>query len=321
MVIMVDPPDHERLRLLLSRGFTPRRIARLEPRIRAIAGELLDQVDRCERFDLVPEFTVPLPVRVIAELLGIEPERMQDFKRWSEAVIAVFGRLPSPEQRARFEAVLDEIDLYFGEVIERRRREPRDDLISVLVQNEGEQALSTHEVYGFAILLLIAGNETTTNLIGGAVAALLENPDQLTKVQSDPTRVAALVEEALRFVSPVQMLFRETTCEVEIDGTKLPKGATVLPCYAAANRDPRRFPNPDRFDVDRNPIGHLAFGFGVHFCLGAGLARREARIALEALVPRLASLRLTKDAILWSDTPILRGPRGLCLARSSASRV
>ena len=317
MVITVDPPEHTRLRSLLNRGFTPRRIARLEPRIRELTAELFASIDDRGEFDLMADLAIPLPVRVIGELLGIEPERFADFKRWSQAIVATFGRLPSPEERARADAAFDEIDVYLDDLMERRRRKPRDDLISVLVQKEEEDALTGDEVGGFTVLLLIAGNETTTNLIGNAAVALLENRGQLEKLCGDPTRVPNLVEEVLRYSSPVQLLFRQTTREVELGGVVLPAGATVLPSYAAANRDPRRFPDPDRFDVDRNTQGHLAFGLGVHFCLGAGLARLEGRVVLEALVPRLAALEPCWATLRWSDTPILRGPRQLPLAPAS----
>ena len=313
MVITEDPPTHTRLRSLLNRGFTPRRIGLLEPRIREIAAGLFAAIDARGECDLVRDLAVPLPVMVIAELLGVEPERSHDFKRWSQAVLATFGRIPDEAQRAASEAAFEELDAYIQEMVERRRREPRDDLISVLVKKEEEDALTSDELGGFVILLLIAGNETTTNLIGSTAIALTDHPDQLARVQADPKLLPNLVEEALRYTSPVQLLFRQTTRELELGGVKLPQGAVLLPCYAAANRDPRRFPDPDRFDVERDAQGHLAFGVGVHFCLGAGLARLEARVALEGLVPRLARLERCESEITWTDSPFVRGPKQLLL--------
>ncbi|MCZ6569582.1 MAG: cytochrome P450, partial [Deltaproteobacteria bacterium] len=196
---------------------------------------------------------------------------------------------------------------------EERRVKPRQDLISVLIEKEAEDALTLDEVIGFVILLLVAGNETTTSLIGSTAIALHDHPGQLAAVQAEPALIPSLVEEALRYTSPVQLLFRQTTREVELGAVRLPKDAIVLPSYAAANRDPKRFPDPDRFDVKRNAQGHLAFGLGIHFCLGAGLARLEARVAFEGLVPRLEKLQRRDSNIRWSESPFLRGPQELPL--------
>ncbi len=313
MVITTDPPKHDRLRMLVNRGFTPSRIGRVEPRIREIAAELFAAMDARAECDLVSELAVPLPVRVIAELLGVDPERFEDFKRWSQAAIAIFGLQASPEVRAAANASIDELSEYIEAAAEARRTDPRQDLISLLIAKEAEDALTVNEVIGFVILLLIAGNETTTNLIGSTAIALLDNPDQLAAVQAEPALIPDLVEEALRYTSPVQLLFRQTLREVQLGGTTLPAGAIVLPCYAAANRDPARFPDPDRFDVKRNAQGHLAFGLGIHFCLGAGLARLEARVAFEGLIPRLEKLQRGDPSIRWGESPFLRGPKELPL--------
>ncbi len=314
MVISSDPPQHTRLRTLVNRGFTPRRIQRMEPLVRRITKDLFAEIDRRGECDLVGDLTVPLPVMVISEMLGIEPERFEDFKRWSQVIVSVFGRSPSEDQLETFHVTLDELDNYLEPLIERRRSNPRDDIISVLTQKEEEDALSADELIGFVILLLIAGNETTTNLIGNTIIALWDNPEQLALLNTSPERIPDAVEEALRFSSPVQMLFRQTTQDVELGGEKIPEGAIVMPCYAAANRDPKRFEDPDRFDIGRDSQGHVAFGLGLHFCLGASLARLEARIALEALVPRLAKLRCREERIRWSESPFLRGPQRLLAA-------
>jgi cytochrome P450 len=258
--------------------------------------------------DLVADLAVPVPVRVIAELLGVDPDRFEDFKRWSQAAIAIFGRQASPEVRSAANAAIDELSDYIEAAAEERRVDPRQDLISVLIEKEAEDALTVDEVTGFVILMLIAGNETTTNLIGSTAIALLDNPDQLAVVKAEPALIPDLVEEALRHTSPVQLLFRQTLREVQLGGVTLPAGAIVLPSYAAANRDPARFPDPDRFDVKRNAQGHLSFGIGIHFCLGAGLARLEARVVFESLVPRLEKLQRRNSRICWSESPFLRGP-------------
>ena len=313
MVITTDPPKHDRLRMLVNRGFTPSRIGRIEPRLREIAAEQFAAMDARGECDLVADLAVPVPVRVIAELLGVDPDRFEDFKRWSQAAITIFGRPVSPEVLAAANASIDELSNYIEAATEERRVEPRQDLISVLVEKEAEDALTLDEVIGFVILMLVAGNETTTNLIGNAAIALLDNSDQLAAIQAEPTLTPDLVEEALRYTSPVQLLFRETLREVQLGGVTLPAGAIVLPSYAAANRDPTRFPDPDRFDVKRNAQGHLAFGLGIHFCLGAGLARLEARVVFEGLVPRLEKLQRRDSSIRWSESPFLRGPEELRL--------
>ena len=317
-VITADPPDHGVLRGIVSRGFTPRRISALEPRVRQIARSLLDEalVGGAGSFDLVRGYSVPLPVQVIAELLGVEPERRPDFKRWSDTVVSgVSGSSATPKQMI---ATFAEFTEYLSEISERRRVEPTGDLISALVRAEVGRALSPVEVILFAVLLLVAGNETTTNLIGNGMAALLDHPDQLERVHDDAKLIPAFVEETLRYDSPVQALFRQTRDDVELAGSKLPKGAIVLPLFASANRDDRQFPAADRFDVARNPQGHLAFGFGIHFCLGASLARLEARVAFEELLVRVRRLERVEPETGYIDSFLLRGPRSLRLRFESA---
>jgi len=314
-VIASDPPNHERLRNIVNRGFTPRRIAALETRVRQIAAEALERMLEKDEFDLVSDFTIPLPVSVIAEVLGVEPDRFADFKRWSDTLISGATGSASGTQPALLLGAFKEFNGYFLDQIERRRRDPKDDLISTLVAAEdGEAALTPMETLMFAILLLVAGNETTTNLMGNAVLGMLGQPGQFERVQSDLALVPALVEEALRFDGPVQMLFRETTQDIEVAGTKIPKGAAVIPIFASANRDESRFPEPDRFDIDRDTRGHLAFGFGIHFCLGASLARLEARVGFEELFNRVSKLRSLESEVEYVDSFLLRGPRRLRLA-------
>jgi cytochrome P450 len=208
----------------------------------------------------------------------------------------------------------DDVTDYIEEVAADRRTRPRDDLVSVLVQAEGGEALTTDEVVSFVFLLLIAGNETTTNLIGNATHALLEHPEQLAEVAADPKLIPAMLEEALRYDAPIQMLPRLATRDLELGGAKLPKEAQILLLFGSANRDEARFPDPDRFDIHRDAQPHLAFGHGVHFCLGAALARLEARVAFETLFSRCRDLRLGTEAVIMLDSLLLRGPKSLPLA-------
>lgn len=317
-VISSDPPQHGRLRSIVNRGFTPRRIAALEPRVREIARELLTTAveDDSGSFDLVRDYSIPLPVRVIAELIGVEPEKRADFKRWSDTIVSgASGSAASPQEMI---ATFAEFTAYFNEISERRRKEPANDLISTLVQAEEGDSLSPVEVIMFAVLLLVAGNETTTNLIGNGIQALLAHPDQLEKIQADTGLIPGFVEEALRYDSPVQALFRQTKDDVEVAGTKIPTGSIVLPLFASANRDDAQFPDAARFDVTRNPQGHVAFGFGIHFCLGASLARLEAKVAFEELLGRTARLERLEAETEYIDSFLLRGPRSLPLRYTAA---
>ncbi len=313
-VIYADPPGHTPLRAIVNRGFTPRRVAALEPRVRAIARECLAGARRKGELDLVTDLAIPLPVTVICELLGVDPERRDDFKRWSDAIVT--------SQTAGAEAppssAIPELILYLAEVIERRRREPREDLISTLLRAEEGETLKPAEVVTFALLLLVAGNETTTNLLGNALLALTEHPAELERVRRDPALVPALVEEVLRYDSPVQLLWREATRDVELAGVSIPKGSIVVPLLGSANRDDEAFPGADRFEVTRERPTHLAFGFGVHFCLGASLARLEARVALEELLalPRVTRKPGTRPERL--DAFMLRGLRSLPLVLDTA---
>ena len=310
MLISCDPPDHTRLRGLVNRAFTPRIIAALEPRIQEVLDEYVANVLPAGRMDLMADLAIPLPVTIIAGMLGVPAERRDDFKRWSQAVVRQMG---NPNEAEDNHDEMDEFVTYFHQVIETRRTDPGDDLISILVRAEvEEQAITADEILLFTILLLVAGNETTTNLIGNAVLALLRNPDQLAKVQRDPSLVPNLVEEALRYDSPVQFLPRKAMRDVEMAGTRIPKDAMVFPIFASANRDERRFPNGERFDVTRDTQGHVAFGHGIHFCLGAPLARLEARIALEAIVTKMPELARADDTpVEYMDSIFLRGPKRL----------
>jgi cytochrome P450 len=314
-VINTDPPDHTRLRNLVNRAFTPRMVGDLQPRIQEVTDELLDAAAGGSAFDLVEDLAIPVPVIIIAEILGVDSARRHDFKRWSDNLV-LGGIARSDAERAAIQTSMQEFRDYFSAAIDERRREPKDDLISSLVRAEENEALSADEVLAFTVLLLIAGNETTTNLISNAVLALLDHPDQLAKVQSDLSLVPNLVEEALRYDSPVQCLFRVTTKDVELAGTKIPRGARIMPLYASANRDERRYPDPDRFDVTRNAQGHLAFGYGAHFCLGAPLARLEARVVLETLIRRFSKIERSGGPVERIYSFLLRGLKHFPLSLS-----
>jgi cytochrome P450 len=323
-VIMVDPPVHGPLRALVNRGFTPRRIAALEDRLRSISQDCLrtirDDLKATGEFDLVSRLAIPIPVRIIAELLGIEPDRHEDFKRWSDLIISGVSGSNAGTRPPELLKAFNELYVYIIEIAGLRRKEPRQDLVSVLVQaQEGDAELTDAEVVMFAILLLAAGNETTTNLIGNAVLALLRHPDQLAAVRRDLALVPNVVEETLRWDSPVQALFRLATTDVEFAGEKIPSGSIVLPVFAAANRDDDQFEDAARFDIHRDTQGHLAFGFGAHFCLGASLARLEAKIALETLLRGFPDFEIASGQagrVEYIDSFLLRGPKRLTLSAS-----
>jgi cytochrome P450 len=320
-LISEDAARHAPLRSVVNRGFTPRRIAAWEPRMREIVRECLVGLRDGGDFDVVAELAIPLPVRIIAEMLGVEPERAADFKEWSDRIVAgLSGSARSVDPAASgLSAAMGELACYIARIAAERAQAPGEDLVSVLVAaQEGGAGLSAAEVVFFVLLLLVAGNETTTNLIGNAVDALLRHPEQLARVRADRSLVPSLVEEALRWDSPAQIVFRQTTDDVEIAGQPIPANRHVIAMLGSANRDERQWgPTAAAFDVARNPQGHLAFGFGNHFCLGASLARLEARIALEALIDELPRLERREPRIAYVDSYLVRGPRRLALRRAA----
>jgi cytochrome P450 len=318
-LIAEDPPVHGPLRSAVNRGFTPRRIADWEPRIRELVEGYMALLRASRRFDLVEELAVPLPVTVIAEMLGVEPTRRKDFKRWSDTIIyAISGPGRDTPLLRAFQDVFIEFNAYLKKIIRQRRRDPADDLVSAILAHEaGGTALSDTDVMFFVQLLMIAGNETTTNLLGNAVHLLLDHPDQLERIHKDLSQVPNLVEEVVRFDPPIQLVFRLATCDTELAGMPIPHGAIVAPLLGSANRDERRFPDAERFDVGRDSRGHVGFGFGNHFCLGASLARLEARVALEALVPELAGLERCGGERELVDSFVVRGPTRLELRRAA----
>jgi cytochrome P450 len=298
-----DPPRHTKLRGLLTQAFTPRVVANLEPRIRELSRSLLDRhVERGE-MDLATDYAVPLPMMVIAEMIGIPLEDWPRFRHWSDVILKLsytmrgMDEAESAAALAGFQQVTAEMSDYLTTMIAQRRAEPRDDLLSSLLQAsvEGEQ-LSHDDILGFFQLLVVAGQETTANLINNAIVCLLDHPDQLALLRERMELLPSAIEEALRFRSPVQWLMRAPLRDVELSGQTIPRGSLILAMLGSANRDEKYFHEPERFDITRDPNPHLAFGHGIHFCMGAPLARLEASIALTDLLERLPELSLAGDA-------------------------
>jgi len=312
-----DPPEHTRYRVLVTKAFSPRRVATLEPKIREIASELVDRFAHDGKVELMRQFAVGLPLTVIADALGVPREDMDKFKRWSDDAVAPLGGMISAQRQVECARSIVEFQHYFAAMLEERRIAPRDDLLTDLLNARlsGTTPLGMSEMLNILQQLLVAGNETTTNLIGSAMMLLLQHPDQMRALIDDSLLIGNFVEEALRMESPVQALFRVTKEDTELAGMVIPKMSPVAVMYASGNRDDAQFPDADRFDIRRaNAKTHLAFGQGVHFCIGAALARLEARIAFEILLTRLKNIRFTADND-FAHTPsfILRGLKALNL--------
>ena len=296
-----DPPEHTRLRSLVAEAFTPKTVERLAPRIREIAEELLDTVPAEGRFDLVETFSHPLPVIVIAEILGVPSSDRASFKRWSdEAIIAIELRGQGPGRHPLGGRAFPALREYFTALIEARRREPRDDLISTLVRAEVEGSrLTPNELIHLLILLLVAGNETTRDLIGNTVLALLEHPQQLALLRGDPSLAPNAIEEVLRYSASAQYMSRRAKAATVVGEARIEAGEEAVLWFGSANRDERVFTNAHSFDIRRtNASRHLTFGIGTHFCLGAPLARLEGAIAIEALLSRFSEIRRAGDQVL-----------------------
>jgi cytochrome P450 len=302
-LIFKDPPRHTKLRAIIGRAFTPRSLASLEPRIAELSSGLLDAVIErgTGRMDVAADFAVPLPIMVIAEMIGIPLEDRPRFKKWSDGILAIAETMTGTPDEVRravdaFVATANEMSEYLPALIEARKSAPRDDLLTRLVEAEVDgERLSFKELLGFAQLLLLAGSETTTNLIGNAMLCFAQHPDQLAKVRENPSLVPSAIEEVLRYRSPLQVVFRKTRHDVQLEGESIPAGKMVLVVVGAANRDPAAFDRPDEFDVARDPNPHLAFGHGIHFCLGAALARLEARVAVPDLLRRIGEFKLDEE--------------------------
>ncbi len=308
----LDPPAHTRLRALVHKAFTPQIVEGMRGRIEALTHDLLDRVRGRDGMDLIRDYALPLPTTIIAEMLGIPEADRHGFHRWSNRIVAssssATGRLMSIPTIWKFMR-------YIRKLIAARQAAPGDDLLSALVRaKEAGDALSAEELLAMVFLLLVAGHETTVNLIGNGALALMEHPDQMEKLRNNPSLLRTAVEEMLRFHSPVETATeRYALTDVAVAGTTIPRGAVVLAAIASANRDERQFPNPDALDVTREPNRHLAFGLGIHFCLGASLARLEGQIAIRNLLDRAPSLRLAvaPGALRWRRRLVLRGLEAL----------
>ncbi|RSS80059.1 cytochrome P450 [Streptomyces sp. WAC06614] len=306
-----DPPDHTRLRRLVSKAFTARRVAALRPRIQSVADQLLDAVVPTGRADLVADLALPLPVAVISELLGVPYDDRHDFQAWTDRMIMRGPELPDP---AVMNEAWKQMHAYLVGLVQAKRARPGEDLLSALVAaRDEEQRLTEDELVAMAFLLLVAGYVTTVNLIGGGIALLLAHPEQLALLRSDPELLPGAIEEFLRYDGPVNPgIARFAREDLELAGVAVPRGATVLIGSALADRDPARFPAPDRLDITRKDNAHLAFGHGVHYCLGAPLARLEGQIAIGTVLRRLPDLALAVDPARIPYRPGgLRGPESL----------
>ena len=295
-LLFLDPPDHTRLRALVDEAFTSRAINALEGRIRTILASLLDAIEDPGSFDLMEAVAQPLPVIVVAEMLGVPLEDRAQFKAWSMQRARLLEPTVSPREREIAQIASSGFDAYFRKIIAARRTEPRDDILSALVQAQDEgNRLTERETLNMLRLLLIAGNETTTNLVGNGMLALLRNPDQLRRLRQDPSLIPTAVEELLRYDSPAQATFRRALADCEVNGSEVRKRDNVVVLVGAANRDPDAFEDPDRLDVGRAKCPHLTLGRGIHHCMGAPLARLEGRIIFEMLLERFPHIALLDD--------------------------
>lgn len=336
-VFYADPPYHTHLRGLMNHAFTPRRVERLRARVQKIVDELLDVVEAQSQPDIVHDLAYPLPVMVIAELLGLPAADRARFKKWSDDLFAILGtvRRKSPELIQRAAESLREMTEYAKHLSRERRLDPKDDLLTALLSftEEGESCvhaepsgmmsgewqsgraparrLTEEELVANINILLSTGHETTTHLIGNGLLALLQHPDQLKKLRSQPALLGPAIEEMLRYDSPVQITYRSTLEDANIGGVMIRKGDLVNTILGSANRDPERFSNPDRFDITRNEGRHLGFGLGIHFCIGAPLVRMEAELVFETILRRFPNIQLATETLEWQEHAIFRGLKSL----------
>jgi cytochrome P450 len=302
-MIFEDAPKHTRLRGLITSAFTPRIVSNLEPRIRELTTGFINKVIERGEMDLASDLTVPLPMMVVADMIGIPAEDWPRFNRWSELTLelsyTIRGISPAEEAAKAGEGyrqVMVEMSEYLPELSEARRREPKDDLLTRMVQAElnGER-LSPEEILGFVHLLIVGGQETTTNLVNNAILSLLENPEQLAKLERNPELLGSAIEETLRYRSPLQWIFRANRREVTLQGATIPAGQLLITVLGSANRDGKQFRDAEKFDIKRDPNPHVAFGHGLHFCIGAALSRLEARVVLTEILSRLKNMSLASN--------------------------
>ena len=306
-IINLDPPRHTKLRNIVSRAFTPRAVEKMEPVIRDICENLLSK-HQGGRFDIVKEFTSPLPVTVIATMLGIPISDMDKFKKWSDNVVG-----GSQRDFAEFPSMMKEMVEYFRRMIAQRKSDPKDDLITAIINAEVDgENLTELESLGFFILLLVAGNETTTNLISNSLLCIDENHETFNELKSSPELIPQAIEEVLRFRSPVQSIYRVAKKDTVINGTTVPAGSIIVPWIGSANRDESIFSNADQFDIHRKENRHIAFGEGIHYCLGAPLARLESKVALEMLLKEYDSIKVDRSIpMIPQNSTIVYGLREL----------
>jgi cytochrome P450 family 142 subfamily A polypeptide 1 len=316
MMISMDDPEHSRRRKLVAKGFTPRRVRDHEATIRRICTGIIDRVAPKGECDFVWEIAAPLPLLLIADMLGFPPEAYDDLLRWSDDLIRATTIDPSPEiANAGADAMLAFREFQLGVIADRRAKPPQDDLVSILCHAEidGER-LDDESVVQESLLILIGGDETTRHVMTDGMLALLDHPDQLAILRDDPAKMEVGVEELLRWVTPIKNMSRTVTRDVELHGETLHEGDQVILMYPAANRDPEVFPDPDRFDVQREPNHHIAFGFGPHFCMGASLARLELKVMFEELFRRLPDLHLAGDPMPRRPSNFISGPEAMPVA-------
>jgi len=310
-----DPPDHTRLRGLVSKAFTPRVIDQMREHIQEIVDRLLDRMQPAGAMDVIADLAYPLPVTVICEMLGVPLSDHESIRDWSADIARSLDAIGLPSDTEiveRGRVARRAIGDYFRALVPRRRADPRNDLLTGLIAAEEQgDKLSEGEVIAMCVLLFIAGHETTVNLIGNGLLALLRHPEQLARLRQDPALVPAAVEELLRYDSPVQRTARITMADVEMGGKPIAKGAMVVTALGAANRDPAQFTDPDRLDVTRKDVRHVSFGYGIHFCLGAPLARVEGQVALGTLLKRAPGLALAETSPEWRESSVLRGLKRL----------
>ena len=314
-ILFLDPPDHTRIRQLVGKAFTPRAVEAMRPHIQEIVDGLLDAAAGKGEMDVIADLALPLPVTVISEMLGVPVEDQARLQQWTDIAVRLID--PSDDVAILAEAAnaLGGYNEYFGGLIGERRQQPREDLLSALVQAEEEgDRLSEQELLAMMALLYVAGHETTVNLIGNGMLALFRHPGELDRLRRDPSLLPSAVEEMLRYDSPVQLTARTATADVELDGLRIAKGQEAGVLLGAANRDPAQFPDPDRFDVGRQDNRHVAFGGGIHHCLGAPLARAEAQIAIGSLLRRFPVLNLVDREPPRKETVNLRGLASLPVA-------
>ncbi len=312
MMVTTDPPDHTKLRKLINRGFTPKRVADLEPEVRAVVVDAITRLQRAGEGDLITDLGAPLPTAIIGRFLGVPPADRMQFHEWATAVVSATGG-----NEFHADAMQAAVGLYgyFRELTQRRRREPADDLIGTLIASEVDGAsLTDEDVLGFCFNIITGGVETTTSLIANAMLMMQAEPAVRERLAAEPACIPAAIEEFLRLETPVQGLCRTTTRAVTLHGVTIPAGEKVLLLFAAGNRDEREFPDPDRLDVDRAPERHLAFGQGAHYCIGAALARLMGRVALEELTTRLGPHRIDEGRAQRIRAGVVRGYRSLPIA-------